>query len=267
MRISIVTISFNQAKFLPAAISSVIQQERCDLEYIVVDPGSTDGSLEIIRQFANKINNVILDPDEGPADGLNKGFANASGEIFGFLNSDDLLEPGALASVVQFFKFNPDIDVVSGHSWIIDSNGNRKRRIFSDRFTLGMAKYGAAILSQASTFFRAEIFRKSGGFNPKNRLTWDGELFLDMALVGARFEVVDEFWSGFRVYQGSISGSGVTRNLDDLPLRQTYKKVTGNEAGFTFPLMKFFARITRKFFNPADTLERIRRGPVTQSTS
>lgn len=263
MKISIVTISYNQAKFLEQAITSVLNQDYPNIEYIVVDPGSTDGSLEIIQEYAGKIDRIILGPDQGPADGLNKGFSVATGAILGFLNSDDVLESGALSRVAQFFMTHPAVDVVSGHSWIIDAEGRRKRRFYSDRYSLRLAAYRASIVSQASTFFRSEVFRKTGGFNPRNRLDWDGELFLDMALAGARFSVVPEFWSGFRVYGESISGSGVSRKPDHISLARTYKKVTGREPGLGYPIVEFLTRYARKSRNPLDTLERLRRGPIT----
>ena len=98
MKISIVTISFNQAKYLQQCIDSILGQTHCDLEYIVVDPGSTDGSRALIESYGNKIIKVFA-PDKGPADGLNQGFKHATGQIYGFINSDDYLLPGALTSV------------------------------------------------------------------------------------------------------------------------------------------------------------------------
>ncbi|MEJ7608899.1 MAG: glycosyltransferase [Bryobacteraceae bacterium] len=122
MKISLVTISFNQAPFLDQAIRSVVDQTGCDFEYIVVDPGSIDGSREIIESYSDRISRIIFAPDRGAADGLNKGFAEAHGEIFGFLNSDDVLE--GVGRVTEYFGTHPDTDVVSGHSRIIDANGN-----------------------------------------------------------------------------------------------------------------------------------------------
>ena len=103
MKVSIVTISFNQAKYLERAIISVVEQNYSNIEYIVVDPGSTDGSREIIEKYRSKITIVILDPDKGPTDGLNKGFAAATGDIYAYINADDALLPGAVKSVVDFF--------------------------------------------------------------------------------------------------------------------------------------------------------------------
>ena len=108
-RVSIVTISFNQAEFLERTIESVLAQDYPEIEYIVVDPGSTDGSREIIDRYRSRISKVILRPDRGAADGLNHGFAEATGEIFGFLNSDDLLLPGAASKAAGFFDKHQDV--------------------------------------------------------------------------------------------------------------------------------------------------------------
>ena len=114
MRISIVTLSYNQGAFLQEAMDSVLQQNHSDLEYIVVDPGSTDGSRELLRSYGEQISRFIFEPDRGAADGLNRGFGGATGEIFGFLNADDFLLPGALHRVSEFFESHPQCDIAHG---------------------------------------------------------------------------------------------------------------------------------------------------------
>ena len=232
------------------------------MEYIVVDPGSTDGSRDIIERYRNRIARILYEPDRGPADGLNKGFAGAHGDFFGFLNSDDVLEPHALSRVVQYFEEHPDADVVSGHSWIIDAKGNIKRRFLSDRYSLKLAAYGACILSQASTFFRADVFRHAGGFNIQNRSNWDGELFVDMALAGARFSLVPEYWSRFRVHRDSITGSGKLRTMRQIHSQRTFKKIKGRDRAPLDRWIEFGALYMRKVLNPHDTLERMLHGPI-----
>lgn len=190
IRISIVTISYNQARYLEETICSVVEQDYPHVEYIVVDPGSTDGSRDIIDRYRDRIDKVIFEPDNGPADGLNKGFAQATGDIFGFLNSDDVLLSGALSQVANAFSRSSLVDVISGHGIVIDANGKEMRRTYSDHFYRIMAAYGACILVQQSTFFRSQMFNRVGGFNIDNRSNWDGELFVDMSLHQARFKVI-----------------------------------------------------------------------------
>lgn len=228
MRISIVTISYNQSPFLEQTIKSVIEQDYPDIEYIVVDPGSTDGSREIINRYSNHINKIILEPDEGPADGLNKGFAQATGHVFGFLNSDDYLLPGALETVAATFASAPHKDILSGNALIVDTNGYEINRFYSRRYTPTRYVYGAATIAQQSTFFKANAFRQTCGFNVKNKTAWDGELWIDLALSGAKFGRISTFLSAFRVYDGSITGSGGQTTEDFLRYKdRMFLKVKG----------------------------------------
>lgn len=235
MKISIVTLSFNQGRFLESAIRSVVEQQGVDLDYIVVDPGSTDDSRSIIERYRSKISHVVLERDDGPADGLNRGFARATGDIYGFLNADDVLKPGALAKVAQAFEQRPDADVISGHGHIIDADGAPVRRMYSDRFSVWGYLYGGVVLLQQSTFFRASAFDAAGGFNVDNRTCWDGELWLDMALAGKHFQRMGGFWSGFRVYGSSITGSiangGNFRAAYDQDRRRMFMKARGRLPG------------------------------------
>lgn len=266
MKISIVTISYNQALFLERAICSVIDQGYQNIEYIVVDPGSTDGSREIIERYRDRITKIIYEPDRGPADGLNKGFAQATGEIFGFINSDDVLEQGTLTSVAKYFLEHPNVDVVSGNSWIIDESGEIKRRLYSDRFSLNMSAYGASVLAQQSTFFRATAFKFVGGFNVENKIAWDGELFIDMALAGFSFDLVPDFWSSFRIHQECISGTKKHDNLRVLYSDAIFQKIKGRKPDKLDQLFYWGARLLRKLFNPRDTVDRLLRGPIYNSS-
>ena len=207
MKVSVVTISFNQASFLEQAVQSVISQEYKDIEYIVVDPGSTDGSRDLIERYRDKISRVIYDPDKGPADGLNKGFSLAQGDIYGFLNADDFLLPGALAKVVGYFQDHPDVDIVSGHANIVAEDGRIIRRAYSEPFNLRRYAFGCSITMQPSTFIRSRAFKKTNGFNSSNHSNWDGELWVDMAIAGCQFEVMDEFLSAYRLQPNSITSS------------------------------------------------------------
>jgi len=213
MRISIVTISFNQGKFIEETINSVLSQDNVELEYIVVDAGSTDNSREIIKKYSDRIAKIIFEPDNGPADGLNKGFTHATGDILGYINADDILLPGALKEVCDYFLKSPKVDVVSGHCYVINENGRRLLKKFSNKlrdtsFSHKRYTIGYSVLIQQSTFFRKELFDKVGGFDVDFKVMWDAALTVDFLKLKAQFEVINTFWSGFRVYPQSISGSG-----------------------------------------------------------
>jgi glycosyltransferase involved in cell wall biosynthesis len=207
-KISVVTISFNQAEFLERTIKSVIEQDYPFIEYIVVDPGSTDGSREIIEKYRHRISHIVYEPDEGPADGLNKGFSLASGDIFAYLNSDDKLLPDTLKYIAAEFVKSPNTDVISGHGLIIDKDDKVLQKVFSHPFSLTSYAAGCCVLVQQSTFFKPDLFRAIGGFNKDNKLCWDGELMVDFALRGAKFKLVRKYLSCFRIYDNSITGSG-----------------------------------------------------------
>lgn len=206
MRIATVTISYNQARFLAAAIESVLGQGYPDFDYIVVDAGSTDGSRDIIARYAGRLT-AILEPDAGPADGLNRGFARTTAQVFGYINADDMLLPGALATVAGHFA-DPDVDVICGNGMMIDADGRDIRPIYTSRFALDTLGHGAMTFVQQASFFRAGAFARAGGFNVANRTCWDVELLVDMALAGARVRNVPERLGAFRVHGDSITGSG-----------------------------------------------------------
>jgi glycosyltransferase involved in cell wall biosynthesis len=262
MKISIVTISYNQVRFLEQAMNSVLAQDWPNIEYIVVDAGSTDGSRDLIQKYHKYVDQIIFEPDDGPAAGLNKGFHVATGEIMGFLNSDDLLLPGALATVAQRFAQDPDIDVISGHALIVDKQGCVVRKSYSDRFSLQRFAYGACVVLQPSTFFRRRIYEMTGGFNQDNHVSWDGELFLDMGLKGGHFAVINTFLSAFRVHADSLTGSKKleekTREYD----LHMFNKIMSRDKKMYDYYIRCFYKFSRWILNPLDVWERILHGRI-----
>jgi len=257
MRISIVTISYNQRQFLAQAIDSVLAQQGVELEYVIVDPGSTDGSRELITSYGARIHHHVFEPDRGAADGLNKGFALATGEILGFLNSDDEFLPGALAAAGRELLRRPDVDFVSGCGYFIDAAGSRTQRIVPTELTINDYVHGSATLFQQGTFFRRKCLERSGGFNPTNRTSWDGELFLDFLRHGARHAVIYEDLALFRLHAESISGSG--RGFDQY-LRDTdrlFEKAKGRPRTTADRWLGKAYRATKLLRHPRYTLERL----------
>tara|TARA_B100002019_G_C21262305_1_gene597448 strand:+ start:1573 stop:2391 length:819 start_codon:yes stop_codon:yes gene_type:complete len=263
--ISIITISFNQDQFIEKTIESVLNQSYRNIEYIILDAGSTDNSREKILKYKNDINKIIFEKDNGPADGLNKGFKIAKGDIFCFLNSDDLLLENSLTKVVNFFKNNKNADVVYGNSWIINERGKRIRNFYSDKFNLKMAKYGASILAQQSTFFKKDAYLKTSGFNIKNRISWDGELFLDFALNNAKFYRLDEFLSAFRVHKTSYTAQDNNKKLHKEEIKKIYMKIENKKFNFLNEIKYLIYHMMRKIINPRDTFERIIKGSINKS--
>ncbi|MBL1353650.1 MAG: glycosyltransferase [Zetaproteobacteria bacterium] len=212
MKVSIVTISFNQAEFLEEAILSVLNQDYSNIEYIVVDPGSKDGSREIIEKYRDQIDTIIYEPDSGPADGLNNGFSKATGDVYAYLNADDTLSLNACSTFVDAFS-NCDADVISSHGYIMNRDGEVVKKVYSHKYDPVAYVYGACVLVQQSTFFKASFFDVVGGFNRDNRVSWDGELWFDIAKKGAKFDRIGGYYSNFRIYEDSITGSGRYRSM------------------------------------------------------
>jgi glycosyltransferase involved in cell wall biosynthesis len=265
-RISLVTISFNQAQFLPLTIDSVLDQQYPNLQYIIVDPGSTDGSREIIEKYGDRISVKVFEKDRGPGDGLNNGFARADGEILGFLNADDVLLPNALNTVGQYFLAHPDVDVVSGHCHIIDAAGKMLRQSYSDRFRPRPVMYRAATLMQPSTFFRRRAYEKTGGFNIANRLDWDTELFVDLHAAGAKFARCEAMLSGYRLHPSTVTAQGRNKLILGKEYFQLFEQKCGRAwAWFDHPIR--WSYIVLKYLrNPRWIRECLLRGRVAGRT-
>ncbi|MFC2153727.1 glycosyltransferase [Actinomycetota bacterium] len=185
------------------------REDGVDVEYVVVDPGSTDDSGHVIERHASRIDKVIRGADSGPADGLNRGFQASTGEILGFINADDYLEPHALATIVRFFCDNPDVDVVTG-GLVVHQQGSliRHRVVLPPPLTLERWAHGHVAILQQSTFFRRRAWVATPGFNEANASNWDAELFLEMLASGASFGTIHNVLAHFRIYGDSITGSG-----------------------------------------------------------
>lgn len=257
MRISIVTISYNQAQFLERAICSIVKQDFDDLEYIVVDPGSVDGSRDIIERYRSQIAKIVYEPDSGPAEGLNKGFSLATGDIFGFINADDELLPGALAKVENYFEKHPQVDVVCGSGFIVDAAGTVMKKIMPTQFSKRLAVYGAVTVFQQGTFFRRSAFFETHGFNTENRTCWDGELLLDMAINGCKFGMLYEDIATFRIHDSSISGSGRLVELYKSECNRLFTKAIGREMTLVDKLLMKIYLIEKWIINPRVTFTRI----------
>jgi glycosyltransferase involved in cell wall biosynthesis len=207
MRFSIVTISYNQAEFLEEALKSVIAQKGAEVEYTVVEGGSSDGSAAIVERYRDRVDRIIRFPNSTATQCLNRGFAEAKGDVYGFLNSDDVLLPGALGKAQRAFESRTNLDVVSAHGWVIDRYGKRLHKIFSHKVDWRHCFYDCCTLVQQSTFFRADLFHKVGGFDESSTFHWDGDLFMRFARTGAQFGIVHDYWSFYRIHRGSLRGS------------------------------------------------------------
>ena len=199
-RISIVTISYNQAEFLEQTMGSVLGQNYPNLEYIVIDGGSKDCSVEIIRRNADKLAYWVSEPDRGPADAINKGFAHATGEILGWINSSDVHYPWTLHTVAEVFEEIKEARWVTGVASHLDAGMGPKG------IGLGvMSKYDflarqATWLQQESTFWRKDLWDEAGGYLDANvKHMFEYGLWLRFALLAPLYQV-NTILAGFRVH-------------------------------------------------------------------
>lgn len=256
--ISIVTISMNQGHFLPTAVNSVLSQRDVDLEYVVVDAGSTDGSREYLATLTDPRVRLLLEPDQGPADGLNKGVRCTSGSMVGYLNADDIYLADALRGVDDVLRRTPHVDVAYGDGWIIDGEDRVVRHFESTRWGLRQYLYGGVSVLQQSTFFRREAFDRTAGFNTINTTSWDGELLVDLGLAGARFHHVRANWAAFRLHAEGISGSGRLEPQYHQDRQRFVARAIGRGPSPIDPVLELSARGAKLLRSPGYALRRLR---------
>lgn len=206
MRISIITPSYQQAAFLQECLVSVAEQDHDDVEHIVVDGGSTDGSEAIIRSHAHKLAWWCSEPDGGQSDALNKGLAKATGDVFGWINSDDLLLPGALRHVAGIFSAHPEVKVVTGVRLRRSPDGTDEVRPSEDPEDT-RAWFIAPRINQQATFMRLSSIRDTGGIDDQLHYVMDLELWWRTLFVHgpAAVHVTQRPLAVFRMHHGSKS--------------------------------------------------------------
>ena len=198
--VSIVTPSFNQAPYLEATIQSVLSQDYPRLEYIVIDGGSTDGSLEIIRRYARRLAHWSSEPDSGQTEAINKGFARAKGEILAWLNSDDLYHPEAVREAVEFLERHPEIGLVYGDADFVDDAGQVVGRFPARQTSLARLRRGYVHIPQQASFFRASLWRLVGPLDPTFYFAMDYDLWVRIAALSP-LAYHRRPWAGFRLHR------------------------------------------------------------------
>jgi len=203
-RITVVTPNFNHARFLRQTIESVLAQDYPNLEYLVIDGGSTDGSVEIIQEFAPRISYWVSEPDRGQTDAIRKGFARASGEILGWLNSSDWYLPGALHAVASLFR-RRSIQGVMGDSYLVDEGGRVLWRERSFALDTGSLVYEDCLwIPQPAILWSRELYERSGGLDISLRYCMDRDLLIRLASLGS-FAPLSRVLACFRMHPDSKS--------------------------------------------------------------
>ena len=197
--VSIVTPSYNQARFLEDTILSVLEQDYPRVEYFVIDGGSTDGSQEIIRRYAQRLAGWVSEPDRGQTDAINKGFARAQGKYLAWLNSDDTYQPGAIREAVNYLETHPDVGLVYGNANFIDERGRVIGRFPARQTDLPRLKRGYVHIPQQASFFRGDLWRQVGPLDPSFYFAMDYDLWVRLAQ-RSRLVYLPRTWASFRLH-------------------------------------------------------------------
>lgn len=208
--VSIVTPSFNQARFLEAAIQSALSQDYPRIEYIIVDGGSTDGSLDIIQKYADRLAWWVSEKDRGQTDAINKGFARASGQIFAWINSDDTYEPRAVGQAVRFLLDHPEAGMVYADCNYINEQGRVIGKFPAAQTDLPRLRRGYVHIPQQTMFFRAELWKQVGPLDPSFYFAMDYDLWTRIAARAELRYLAGQTWANFRIH-----ASGKTVAADD----------------------------------------------------
>jgi glycosyltransferase involved in cell wall biosynthesis len=215
MKISIISPSLNQAVFAPEMLASLAEQGHPNLEHIVYDAGSTDGVIEIWRRAESEGRlKLFVEPDRGQSDAINKGMRVATGEIVGWLNSDDVFLPGALHVVAEAFSKNPDAVVVIGTGGRMDSKGQLLKIVPSTRFTIDRLKSAFEII-QPAMFFRRDTYWKVGGLDESLHYAMDWDLLLKLSKIG-KVVTIPEHLANIRYYEETKTNTGGWKRMREI---------------------------------------------------
>jgi glycosyltransferase involved in cell wall biosynthesis len=234
--VSIITPSFNQASFLEETIRSVLAQEYTNIEYIIVDGSSTDGSLEIIQRYADRLAGWVSEPDKGQTDAINKGFALAKGDIFAWINSDDTYLPQAVSEASAYLQTHPEAGMVYGDANLIDETGQVIGKFPARQTNYRRLRQGYVHIPQQASFFRSSHWRQVGPLDPSFYFAMDYDLWVRLARI-TLLHYHPRLWANFRLH-----GEGKSVISDDRCWPEMLR-VHQREGGSRFSKLYLKARI------------------------
>ncbi len=215
-KITIVTPSYNQGRFLRETIESVLNQDYPNLEYFIIDGGSTDNSVDIIREYEDRIDWWVSEKDEGQADALYKGFQRATGQLIGWLNSDDVYFPGGLEKIGRAYVAHPNASIYAGGIAIgAMHDGPIRKCIIPSPPWVWISKYGIMDIGQQSSLYSTTIYRKTGGINVGLYIRMDGDLWFRLMKYHGCAVVIDDMIGFIRWHPETKSSKGYQRYVEE----------------------------------------------------
>lgn len=202
-KISIVTPCLNQGRFLERTILSVLNQNYPNLEYILIDGGSSDESVDVIRKYEPFLSYCVSEADQGQGDAIAKGFRRATGQVLAWLNSDDIYLPGALSTIADGFRRSPSTPLIYGDCAVLDSKDAVLRMIYPIPFDDQIFLFENAIIAQPAAFWLREAYESVGGIDPRWRFCMDYDLWSRFMVAGMTFVHMPVALAGFRWHDSS----------------------------------------------------------------
>ena len=228
--VTIVTPSFNQAAYLEETIQSVLAQEYRDIQYILIDGGSMDGSLKVIKKYASRLDYWVSEKDSGQTDALNKGLALTKGKYCGWINADDRLKPNAVAEAVEYLEKNSHVGMVYGDADFIDAKGSVLGKFAARQTDYAKLLKGYVHIPQQSAFWRASLWWQVGPLNPDVTFAMDYDLWVRLAKL-SKLKYLPKLWAEFRLHQESKTLRNDMRAWEDM------LKVHKREGGSAFSVI------------------------------
>lgn len=214
--LAVVTPSYNTGRYIGDAVRSVLAQDYPGVDYVVMDGGSTDGTVDILRSFGTRLR-WVSQKDKGQSDAINRGFARTRGEVLGWLNSDDTYAPGAFRAVAEVFAARPDVDIVYGDATYTDHAGRHIARcVHVEPFDRERLFNYSDFIVQPAAFFRRRIFEQVGGVDVSIHWAMDYDLWLRMVAAGAKVVYLRRVLANFRWLADNKTATGSHGRLDEI---------------------------------------------------
>ena len=256
-KISIVMPSYNQAQFIERSILSILNQDYSNIEFIIIDGGSTDGTIDIIKKYEKEITSWISEKDQGQSDALNKGFKYCTGEIYGWLNSDDIYLPDAFKNAASVLKKNLNKKIIFGDWLSLDVADNIIDYNHAFDFNLNHFKYEGFHLNAQSMFWRAEVHKRFSGFNINLYNTMDYQMIVEFGINEGQNSFLNIFYplGCFRRHEGQKTRGVSPRVTKEQKL---ISELYGYEDKY-----KYVGKLKRLYFRIRRTFWYIKRGGLT----